>query len=80
MLSEASDIVICYALLLRIKANVEKEESYTARVITPASNDHLSVLFYSFRNTNRYSCASQCPEISPCFVALNPHDLVPLKL
>lgn len=50
MLSEASDIVICYALLLCIKANVEKEESYTVRVITPASNSHPSVLFYSFNS------------------------------
>lgn len=48
MLSEASDIVICYALLLHFKANVEKEESCTMYVITPASNDHLSVLYYSF--------------------------------
>lgn len=29
MLSEASDIDIYYALLLCIKANVKKEESYT---------------------------------------------------
>lgn len=45
MLSEASDIVIGYALLLCIKANVEKEESYTVFVITPANSNHLSVLF-----------------------------------
>lgn len=50
MLSEASDIVICYALLLRIKANVEKEESYTMYVITPVSHYHLSVLFYSINS------------------------------
>lgn len=48
MLSEASDFVICYALLLRIKANVEKDESYTVCVITSASNSHLAVCFYSF--------------------------------
>lgn len=50
MLSEASDVVICYALLLRIKANVAKEDSYTVCEITHASNDHLSVLFYSFNS------------------------------
>lgn len=49
MLSEASDVVICYALLLRIKANVAKEDSYTVCGITHASNDHLSV-FYSFNS------------------------------
>lgn len=32
MLLEASDVVIRYALLLRIKANIEKEESYTVCV------------------------------------------------
>lgn len=48
MLSEASDIVIGYALLLCIKANVEKEESYTVCALTPASNNHLSLLFFSF--------------------------------
>lgn len=50
MLSDASDIVICYALLLCIKANVEKEDSYAMCVITPASNNHPSVLFYSFNS------------------------------
>lgn len=63
MLSEASDVVICYALLLRIKANVAKEDSYTVCEITHASNDHLSVLFYSFnslKNANRYSFVSRC--------------------
>lgn len=50
MLSEASDIVICYALLLCIKANVEEEKSYIVCVITPASNNHLSVLFYPFNS------------------------------
>lgn len=51
MLSEASDIVICYALLLCIKANVEKEGSYTMCVITPVSHYHLSVHFYSINTS-----------------------------
>lgn len=87
MLSEASDVVICYALLLRIKANVAKEDSYTVCEITHASNDHLSVLFYSFNSLKKRKQVFIClsvqifhSEISPCFVALNPHDLVPLKL
>lgn len=48
MLSEASDIVVCYALLLCIKANVEKEESYTMCATTPVSLYHLTVHFYLF--------------------------------
>lgn len=45
-----SDVVICYTLLLRIKANVEKEGSNAVCVITHASNDHLCVLLHSFNN------------------------------
>lgn len=64
MLSEASDIVICYALVWCIKANVEKEESYT--VCMPAAITS-PCFFYSFNSLETHtgiglSCST---DISP---------------
>lgn len=45
-----SDVGMSYALLLRIKANVEREDSRSVCEITGAGEDHLSVLFDSLNS------------------------------
>lgn len=69
MLSEASDVVICYALLLRIKA---KDRRSFFCVITCASSSHLSVPLYSFCSleTQAGIYLSLSVNISQGFVAL----------
>lgn len=80
-LSEASHVAICSALLLRIKAEVLRQKAFFC-VITCASRSRLSAPLYSFFSLEPQTGIhlSLSVNISQCFAALNPHDLVPLQL
>lgn len=62
MLSEASDVVICSALLLRIKAKVLRQKililcDYLCHQQSPLC---AALFLLQFRNANRYSFVPRC--------------------
>lgn len=66
MLSEASNVVICDALLLRIKAKVLRQKililcDYLYQQQSPLC---ATLFFLQFRNTNRSSFVPQCKYFS----------------
>lgn len=66
MLSEASDVVICYELLLRIKAKGLRQKililcDYLCQQQPPRC---ATLFFLQFRNTNRYSFVPHCKYFS----------------
>jgi len=77
MLSEASDIVICY-----VSKKMLRTRNPTGRVwlLLPATitSPCFLLFFQHLRNTNRYLFVSQCRYFVLCgLTALNPHNLVP---
>lgn len=80
MLSEASDVVICYAPLLRIKAKVWRQKILILcdGLCQQQSPLCATLFFFCSLGTQTGIHLSLCVNIPQC--SLNPHDLVPLQL